>query len=113
MNSGTVTYRSPETKNKGHDARPQSAREDDGDKNECSCCGIVSDDDLKIRVKGQFFKNWTNNSPILAPYWHAHWMPACQYRANTGSTYTDYCKILTCETIIGNQGGRNNVSKEV
>ena len=69
-------------------------------------------DSLKIRVKRQFFKNWANNSLILAPYWHAHWMPACLYGANTGSTYMDYCKILPCGAIIGNQGGRQDVGKE-
>jgi hypothetical protein len=67
------------------DARLQSAREDNGEKNECSGHGIVSDDNLKIRVGDQFFKNWAINSPILAPYWHAHWMPACQYGARIGA----------------------------
>ena len=73
----------------------------------------MSDDDLKIRAKGQFFTNWANDSPILAPYWHAHWMPACQYGANTGCTYTDYCEILIHGAIIGNQGGRQDDGKEV
>ena len=74
----------------GGNARPQSAREEKGDKNEHSCRGIVSDDDLKIRVAGQFIKNWANNTPIPAPYLHAHWMPACEYGPNIGSMYTDY-----------------------
>ncbi len=72
---------------------------------------MPSVDDLKIRVAGQFIKNWANNSPIPAVYLHAHWMPACLYGSNTGSTYMDYCKILPCGAIIGNQGGRQDVSK--
>ena len=39
------------------DVHPQSVREDNGDKNECSGCGIVSNDNLKIRFRDQFFKN--------------------------------------------------------
>ena len=49
------------------DARPKSAREDNGDKNERSGCGIVSDDDQKIRVGDQFIKNWANYALIPAP----------------------------------------------
>ena len=39
------------------DARPQSAREDIWDKNAHSDRGIVSNDDLKIRVGDRFIKN--------------------------------------------------------
>ena len=72
----------------------------------------MSNEDLKIRVERQFFINWANISLVLAPYLHTHWMPACEYGANTGIMYMDYCKISPCGTIIGNQGGRQDVSEE-
>ena len=39
-------------------------------------------------------------------------MPACQYGANTGSKYRDYCKIIIPGGIIGNQGGRQDAGEE-
>jgi hypothetical protein len=39
-------------------------------------------------------------------------VPACEYGADTGCTYTNYCELLIPGTIIGDHGGRKDVGEE-